>query len=87
MTGQGVHARAGAFDGAADAYDRGRPGYPEAALAAIERRLGLSAESTLLDLAAGTGKRVAVLYNRLDWQAAEETWRSESHVVVTAPRC
>ena len=44
--------RAGAFGAGADAYVRGRPGYPEAALRAclpeVARRV--------LDLAAGTGK-------------------------------
>ena len=40
------------FDRAAEEYERGRPGYAEAALDA----LGLPADSVVLDLAAGTGK-------------------------------
>jgi len=39
-----------------DRYERGRPGYPQAAIDAIVRELGLRPGRTLLDLAAGTGK-------------------------------
>ena len=42
------------FSRSADAYERGRPGYPEAAVAQIASRL--AAGATVLDLAAGTGK-------------------------------
>ena len=64
MTRREVHARAGAFDAAAAAYERGRPGWPDAALEAIVRRLGLSRESAVLDLAAGTGKLTRMLVGR-----------------------
>ena len=40
------------FERAAEAYERGRPGYAEAALDALE----FSPEPVVLDLAAGTGK-------------------------------
>jgi SAM-dependent methyltransferase len=40
----------------ADAYERGRPGYPAEAVDWIARRLGLRPGRTVLDLAAGTGK-------------------------------
>ncbi len=40
------------FGRAAEAYERGRPGYAEAALDAV----GLPADAVVLDLAAGTGK-------------------------------
>lgn len=40
------------FERAAEAYERGRPGYADAALDAV----GLPPESVVLDLAAGTGK-------------------------------
>lgn len=40
------------FGRAADAYERGRPGYAEAALDAV----GLAPDAVVLDLAAGTGK-------------------------------
>jgi SAM-dependent methyltransferase len=42
------------FSRSAAAYERGRPGYPDAAVALIASRLGAGA--TVLDLAAGTGK-------------------------------
>jgi SAM-dependent methyltransferase len=41
---------------AAEAYERGRPSYPAAAVAAVARELGLGPGSAVLDLAAGTGK-------------------------------
>ena len=64
MTRPEVHARAGAFDAAAEAYDRGRPGWPAAALDAIAGRLGLTPGSAVLDLAAGTGKLTRALLPR-----------------------
>jgi ubiquinone/menaquinone biosynthesis C-methylase UbiE len=48
------------FDRAAEEYERGRPGYAEAALDA----LGLPADSVVLDLAAGTGKLTRQLVPR-----------------------
>jgi SAM-dependent methyltransferase len=52
-----VHpAAATGFSRAADAYERGRPGYPAAAIAWLEERLGLGRGQTVVDLAAGTGK-------------------------------
>ena len=49
----GIHrAAATGFARSAEAYDRGRPGYPDAAIAALGLRPGL----LVLDLAAGTGK-------------------------------
>lgn len=54
----GVHeAAAVGFSRAADAYERGRPGYPPPAL----EPLRLSPELTVLDLAAGTGKLTRLL--------------------------
>lgn len=44
------------FSGAADAYERGRPSYPPAAVAKVARELGVTRARTVLDLAAGTGK-------------------------------
>jgi MOSC domain-containing protein YiiM/SAM-dependent methyltransferase len=57
-----VHSLAArGFGSAADAYERGRPGYPADAVAAIAERLGLEPGRTVLDLAAGTGKMTRAL--------------------------
>lgn len=44
-----------------EAYERGRPSYPAHAVADVAHELGLTATSTVLDLAAGTGKLTRVL--------------------------
>ena len=44
------------FGGGAEAYERGRPGYPAHAVAWLAERLGLGPGRTVLDLGAGTGK-------------------------------
>jgi len=50
------HAAARGFDQQADAYDRGRPGYPAEAVAFVIETLGIGPGATVVDLAAGTGK-------------------------------
>jgi ubiquinone/menaquinone biosynthesis C-methylase UbiE len=53
----GIHPRASVgFARAAAAYERGRPGYPAAALDFLAARLELRPGRTVVDLAAGTGK-------------------------------
>jgi SAM-dependent methyltransferase len=53
----GERARQGRkFGPAARDYERGRPGYPAAAIDTAAQRLGLGPGATVLDLAAGTGK-------------------------------
>jgi len=54
-------AAAGGFASAADAYERGRPGYPDEAVAWIAGRVGLGPGRDVLDLAAGTGKLTRAL--------------------------
>jgi tRNA A58 N-methylase Trm61 len=57
-----VHpAAARGFDVTADAYERGRPDYPEDAVAFVCDRLGIAPGRTVLDLAAGTGKLTRAL--------------------------
>jgi SAM-dependent methyltransferase len=51
-----VHRAAQAFGGAADVYERVRPGYPPAAITWLAEQLGLGPAATVVDLAAGTGK-------------------------------
>ena len=50
-----------AFERAADAYERGRPGYPDDAVAWLADELRLGAGRAVLDLAAGTGKLTRAL--------------------------
>jgi SAM-dependent methyltransferase len=52
---------AAGFGRAADAYERGRPGYPHDAVAHLAAELGLALGATVLDLAAGTGKLTRML--------------------------
>lgn len=57
-----IHATAAAgFQRAARHYERGRPGYPPAAVAHLKRALAIAPGSHVLDLAAGTGKLTRAL--------------------------
>jgi SAM-dependent methyltransferase len=51
-----LHDAARGFERAADAYERGRPEYPPAAVALLARALALGPGARLLDVGAGTGK-------------------------------
>jgi SAM-dependent methyltransferase len=53
-------ARVG-FTAAADAYERGRPSYPDAAVRLLVDELGIGPGRDVLDLAAGTGKLTRLL--------------------------
>ena len=52
---------AAGFAAGSDAYDRGRPSYPQEAVDLIVEKLGIVDGSTVVDLAAGTGKFTALL--------------------------
>lgn len=58
----GIHESAAAgYARAPDAYERGRPGYPEEAIALLAAELGLRPGARVVDLAAGTGKLTRAL--------------------------
>jgi ubiquinone/menaquinone biosynthesis C-methylase UbiE len=57
-----------AFGGQADAYERGRPGWPEDAVATLLGRWGAR---QVLDLAAGTGKLTRLLVPHAEVTAIE----------------
>jgi SAM-dependent methyltransferase len=56
-----LHRSVQGFDHTADAYERGRPDYPAAAVDWLVEQLGVQPSSTIVDLAAGTGKLTRVL--------------------------
>jgi len=55
--------RAG-FETGSDIYERARPGYPSEAVELLIGTAGLSADSLILDLAAGTGRLTRQLHQR-----------------------
>jgi SAM-dependent methyltransferase len=60
------------FGAGADAYERGRPSYPPDAVAWLVDALRVGAGTTLVDLAAGTGKLTRLLAPTGAWIAAVE---------------
>jgi SAM-dependent methyltransferase len=59
-----IHPSARGFARSADAYERGRPDYPPAAIDHLCRALDITESSTVVDLAAGTGKLTRALAAR-----------------------
>jgi SAM-dependent methyltransferase len=51
-----THPAVAGFDRVGDAYERGRPSYPTAAIDLMVRELGLGPGSRVIELGAGTGK-------------------------------
>jgi SAM-dependent methyltransferase len=58
------HAAALGFERGADAYERGRPSYPAAAVDWLAERCGIGPGMVVVDLAAGTGKLTRALADR-----------------------
>jgi SAM-dependent methyltransferase len=56
-----LHPLAQQFAGVAEAYDRGRPGYPPEVVTIAARELELHARDRVADLGAGTGKLTVAL--------------------------
>ena len=56
-----IHPKARAFDTAAPDYVRGRPDYPPELLGWLTGEMGVSADTRVVDLAAGTGKFTRLL--------------------------
>jgi ubiquinone/menaquinone biosynthesis C-methylase UbiE len=74
------------FASQADAYARGRPGYPEQAIERISSAFGLGEESTVLDLAAGTGQLSALFLGRVGRVIAVEPSRAmRARIAVDLP--
>ena len=64
MDPAGVSAPPDAFGRAANDYEHGRPGWPEPLVDEVIGELGLGPDSSVLDLAAGTGKLTRLLVPR-----------------------
>jgi ubiquinone/menaquinone biosynthesis C-methylase UbiE len=60
------------FDSGAEAYERGRPGFPLEAVQRLVEELGIAPDRTVVDLAAGTGKLTRLLSRETDRLLAVE---------------
>jgi SAM-dependent methyltransferase len=75
---------ASGFDRGADAYERARPSYPPDAVAWLVDALGLGPTTTLVDLAAGTGKLTRLLTPTGAWTVAVEPVEGMRRVLAAA---
>ena len=74
------------FAAGADAYERGRPGYSEAAIAKLIAELRIGAGTRVLDLAAGTGKLTrALLPSGAELVAVEPIREMRAKLEASAP--
>jgi SAM-dependent methyltransferase len=64
MSPMAIHPQAEGFGAVAAEYERGRPGYPPAAVEWLLEQLGVGPGSRLVDLGAGTGKLTRQLAGR-----------------------
>ena len=79
-------AAAAGFAAGADAYERGRPSYPADAVATIVDELGIGPGTTVLDLAAGTGKMTRLLVSTgAEVVAVEPVAEMRARLVATVP--
>lgn len=68
-----VHeAAAKGYERGAAAYEKGRPGYPPAAVEALVRECAIGDATTVVDLGAGTGKFTAALFDHTSEVVAVE---------------
>lgn len=82
----GVHAQAAiGFERAGADYERGRPGYPEAAVVTMASELGIEPGRVVVDLAAGTGKLTRSLIRFGARLIAVEPVRGMRELVSAAP--
>jgi SAM-dependent methyltransferase len=77
--GQGLKFAAAAAD-----YDRGRPGWPPEAVEAAGAALGLTTESTVVDLGAGTGQLTRALAARFARVVAVEPLAPQRELLAAA---
>jgi len=86
MSGAIHQSAARGFALAPEAYERGRPMYPFAAVRRLVRELRIKPESTVLDLAAGTGKLTRLLAQLgADVVAVEPVDEMRQRLVETIP--
>ena len=81
-----LHPLASRFAEVADSYERARPDHPPAVVGAISAELGLRGGSSVLDLAAGTGKLTRALASSdLDVIAVEPQRELRERLAAASP--